>query len=99
MTAVVRPDLVRAVTLDEAWSRVESALPTKENGHPLWRYGAWRMRVVGPWDITYDGHRPTWQAIADPYNATGRDGNREIEALGPTPAAALVALAETLEAR
>ena len=89
-------------TLDAAWAEAEAALPNgyEHRDHPLWRFGSWRMRVVGPWNIEHSGHRPTWQAIAEPYNATGNGLDSEVEALGATPAAALIALAEKLrEAR
>jgi hypothetical protein len=45
-----------------------------------------RIRIMGPWQFR-DGIK--WQAIADPYNATGRGFDREIEGVGATPEEAL----------
>ena len=45
-----------------------------------------RIRIVGPWQFR-DGIK--WQAIADPYNATGHGFDREIEGIGKTPEEAL----------
>ena len=68
-----------------------------EPSHPRWRYfHGGRLKLIGPWDIEHDGHRPTWQAIAEPYNATGQGLDHEVEALGGTPAEALAALRAAL---
>lgn len=57
--------------------------------HPLYRYGRWRLRLIGPWRFP-DGIK--WQAIAEPHNATGHDLDSDIEGLGSSPEEAFLAL-------
>lgn len=85
-----------AEDLTQAWVDAEKAIDFPQND-PRWRYGTWMLRLAGPWDIEYNGHRPTYQAWADPYNATGDGFDKSIEGLGPTPAAALRDLIQKLE--
>jgi hypothetical protein len=55
-------------------------------GHRLFRYGSWRLSLVGPWRMP---EGLTFQAIAHPHNATGEGLDREIEGIGGSPEAAL----------
>jgi hypothetical protein len=91
--------LLADAELGREWRLTEAALPA-EPGDRLWRFGPWRLRVVGPWPIRHFEDSPvTWQAIAEPYNA-GQSNNpldADIEALGRTPAEALAALREKLD--
>lgn len=76
------------MTLSELLAEAVTAIENKDS--PRWRYFAHgRIKLVGPWDIEWHGHRPTWQAIAEPYNATGQGLDRDIEGLGGTPEEAL----------
>ncbi len=59
----------------------------EEYSGPLTRwFDHGRIRIVGPWQFR-DGIQ--WQAIADPYNATGHGFDIEIEGVGSTPEEAL----------
>jgi hypothetical protein len=72
-------------------SALDLALETIQfpRDHVLYRYGRWRLRLVGPWRFP-DGTK--WQAIAEPHNATGHDLNQDIEGVGDTPEEALLSL-------
>lgn len=48
-----------------------------------------RIKIVGPWRF-HDGIK--WQAIAEPYNATGHGFDTEIEGIGVSPEEALTEL-------
>ncbi len=63
-------------------------------GTDLWRYfDHGTIRLVGPWKFR-DGTK--WQAVAEPYNATGMGRDRPIEGIGGTPEEALAALLDAI---
>ncbi len=91
--AALDPDTVRALLdaaeLGLAWQRAEAALPKR-----------WSIALVGDWE---DG----WEASADGYALGGTSDSFHVNTAGGwfghggslTPAAALNALADALEAR
>ncbi len=81
--------------LEELLDQAVQKLDNFPEGSALWRhFDHGRIHLVGPWRFR-DGTK--WQAIADPYNATGAEYNREIEGIGSTPQEALLNLLEKMD--
>ena len=85
------PTLARAIALGLAWQRASAALPEG------WRIVALESRVFDA-----DGNPHGWDATAAHVKYDfwgGEDPADDVDATGFTPEAALIALAEALEAR
>ena len=76
------------MSLQSAFDLAIEAIDFPKN-HPLHRHGDWRLWLRGPWRFA-DGIK--WMAIAEPYNATGKGLDKEIEGIGESLEEALLDL-------
>lgn len=87
------PDTIEAVNdpmdeLIEVWLRVSEQPPLAQH------FSHGRLKIVGPWQFQ-TGWK--WQALAEPYNGDGSEGNSAIEAIGATFTEAVRKLTEILK--
>jgi len=64
--------------------------------HPLHRYGSWRLSIRGPWGFREKQYQ--WWCFAEPYNATGKGLDHDIEGYGETLDAAADSLVTAIAA-